>query len=130
MGLPKQLIGLGLLLGGLPIAAAFGQTTPPVRITVNSPNDGPIQADDALTLREAIEIANGTLPVTELSAAEQGQLAPSLDNQTWVGFDLPAEQVTIYLQDLLPPLTASNLIIDGTSQPGYGATRPELPNIP
>jgi hypothetical protein len=121
-------MGLGLAIGILPAAAA--QTTP-VRITVNSPADGPIQADEALTLREAIAIANGTLPITELSTAEQAQVAaqPAGSPSTWIGFDLPPDQTTIYLQTLLPPLT-TNLTLDGTSQPGYGEALPELANIP
>jgi outer membrane protein OmpA-like peptidoglycan-associated protein len=120
-------MSLGLVIGILPAATA---QTAPVRITVNSPADGPIQADDALTLREAIEIANGTLLATELSTAEQAQLAAQpADASTWIGFDLPPDQTTIYLQTLLPPL-AANLTLDGTSQPGYGEALPELSNIP
>jgi len=43
-----------------------------VQIIVNSPADGPIQANAELTLREAIEITNGTLLITALSTAEHG----------------------------------------------------------
>ena len=124
------LIGLGFLLGILPASSVLAQTTP-LQITVNSPEDGPIQADSAQTLREAIAIANGNLPIAELSTIEQSQVATlATDNSSRIEFDLPPEQTTIYLQDLLPPLTSTNLTVDGSTQPGYGDTRLDLPHIP
>lgn len=102
----------------------------PLRITVNSPLDGPIQPDEALTLREAIALSNGTLPVDDLSSTEQAQVQPLTAGETaWIGFNLPADSTTIYLSELLPPLTQP-VVVDGTSQPGYGATLPELSTIP
>ncbi|MGD1942392.1 MAG: cell envelope biogenesis protein OmpA [Leptolyngbyaceae cyanobacterium] len=97
-------------------------------ITVNSAADGAPIADEALTLREAIAIANGTLPVTALSELEQAQVTPAA--QSSIAFDLPADDTTILLTDLLPPLVATGLTIDGTTQPGYGETLPYLPEIP
>ena len=40
---------------------AQSSVAPTVSVTVNSAADGVVQADDELTLREAIEITNGTL---------------------------------------------------------------------
>ena len=111
-------------------AQAQDSTQPPTSfdITVNSAADGAPIADEVLTLREAIAIANGTLPVTALSALEQAQVTPAA--QSSIAFDLPADDTTILLTDLLPPLVASGLTIDGTTQPGYGETLPYLPEIP
>ncbi|MEM1242400.1 MAG: right-handed parallel beta-helix repeat-containing protein, partial [Cyanobacteria bacterium P01_H01_bin.26] len=89
---------------------------------VNSPQDGPITPDDQLTLREAIAITNGTITSADLSVAEQQQVAPSPSNSV-IAFDLPAGSTTIELQSLLPVLAQPGLIIDGTTQPGYDATK-------
>ncbi|MEM1290976.1 MAG: OmpA family protein [Cyanobacteria bacterium P01_H01_bin.162] len=111
-------------------AQAQDSTQPPTGfdITVNSAADGAPIADDALTLREAISIANGTLPVTALSTLEQAQVTPAA--QSRIAFDLPADDTTILLTGLLPPLVATGLTIDGTTQPGYGEALPYLPEIP
>ncbi|MBF2065840.1 MAG: OmpA family protein [Calothrix sp. C42_A2020_038] len=100
---------------------AVAQSEPTsLRVVVNSNQDG-VQQDSALTLREAIEIINGTLRITELSPAEQAQVSPS--NIPKIDFNLPSDQTTIALQDILPPLTAPGLIIDGTTQPGYNPNK-------
>ena len=111
-------------------AQAQDSTQPPTGfdITVNSAADGVPISDDALTLREAISIANGTLPVTALSALEQAQVTPAAESR--IAFDLPADDTTILLTGLLPPLVANGLTIDGTTQPGYGEALPYLPEIP
>ncbi|MEM6432698.1 MAG: OmpA family protein [Cyanobacteria bacterium P01_D01_bin.115] len=111
-------------------AQAQDSTQPPTGfdITVNSAADGAPIADDALTLREAIAIANGTLPVTALSTLEQAQVTPAAESR--IAFDLPADDTTILLTGLLPPLVAPGLTIDGTTQPGYGEALPYLPEIP
>lgn len=97
---------------------------PNVAVTVNSNQDGAVQADDALTLREAIEIVNGQLAVERLSEAEKAQIKP-LDPNTSsrIEFNLPPDQTNIRLQTLLPPLATPGLVVDGTTQPGYDATR-------
>ncbi|MEL6398175.1 MAG: OmpA family protein [Cyanobacteria bacterium J06607_6] len=113
------------------LATQAQDSTPPPTgfdITVNSAADGAPIADDALTLREAIAIANGTLPVTALSALEQAQVTPAAESR--IAFDLPADDTTIVLTGLLPPLVATGLTIDGTTQPGYGEALPYLPEIP
>jgi outer membrane protein OmpA-like peptidoglycan-associated protein len=104
----------------LPAAIAPAQPLS-VQITVNSPADGPIQPDSALTLREAIEIANGTLPIANLSPAEQ-QLVIS-QATTEIRFNLPTGQTAIELTALLPAITQPGVTVDGTSQPGYDASR-------
>jgi outer membrane protein OmpA-like peptidoglycan-associated protein len=104
----------------LPAAIAPAQPLS-VQITVNSPADGPIQPDSALTLREAIEIANGTLPIANLSPAEQ-QLVISQATAE-IRFNLPTGQTAIELTALLPALTQPGVTVDGTSQPGYDASR-------
>ncbi|UJB68559.1 right-handed parallel beta-helix repeat-containing protein [Acaryochloris sp. 'Moss Beach'] len=93
-------------------------TTAPVQVTVNSPLDGEIKADEVVTLREAIAITNGVLNKGDLSEAEQAQIAPSTDHSR-IDFDLPRDNTTIRLQALLPTVTNPGLLIDGTSQAGY-----------
>lgn len=120
----------GLVLGATPATAqTSAQPSPALDITVNSAADGPVTADEALTLREAIELANGTLAISALSAAEQAQVMPA-SGTSRIAFDLPPEATTVYLQALLPPLQADGLVLDGTTQPGYGTVLPYLPNSP
>lgn len=88
-----------------------------LQVTVNSTADGTVQADDMLTLREAIEVVNGTLTLSNLSAAEQ-QLVSSSSSTSTIRFSLPAEQTAIELTSVLPAITRS-VVIDGTTQPGY-----------
>ena len=88
-----------------------------VTVTVNSAADGLIQPDAELTLREAISVVNGTLPVTALSTAEQALVDPS--GAPTIAFAMPLE-TTIALTEALPPLAAPGLTVDGTTQPGYG----------
>ena len=104
-----------LLLVGIPTQPSIAQT-PALRVIVNS-NQDTVQPDDKLTLREAIEIVNGTLPLNQLTTAEKAQILPG--KQPQIEFNLPQEQTAIALQNLLPPLTTPGLVIDGTTQPGY-----------
>ncbi len=93
----------------------------PLRVVVNSNRDGEIQADDGLTLREAIALLNGTLSLEQLSPAETAQVdSEAADARPRIEFDLPTPDTTIRLHNPLPPLIHPNLILDGTSQPGYG----------
>ncbi|MEL6553832.1 MAG: OmpA family protein [Cyanobacteria bacterium J06621_11] len=93
-----------------------------VQVTVNSGNDGPVQADLRLTLREAIEITNGTLSVSSLSEAEQ-QRVVSAGSASTILFDLPEDETTIELASVLPAIAQPGLTIDGTTQAGYDPTR-------
>ena len=93
-------------------------------VVVNSNQDGVIQPDEALTLREAIEIVNGQLSIEQLSEAERAQVEPSQANApSRIEFNLPPEQTTIRLKEMLPPLASPGLVVDGTTQAGYDATR-------
>lgn len=119
------IIGTGLSFW---VAAAIAQAPTGFDITVNSSTDGSVTPDDDLTLREAILIANGSLPLEALSPTEQAQVTPAATSQ--IGFDLPSDDTTIALSRALPPLTATGLVVDGTTQPGYGEALPYLPNTP
>jgi Right handed beta helix region len=92
-------------------------TLPLLRIVVNSNQDGPIKADEALTLREAVQILNGTLPLERLSATEKAQT--KIADGPRIEFKLPQDQTTIALQEMLPALSRPGLTIDGSTQPGY-----------
>lgn len=102
---------------------------PTLQITVNSPLDGPVQADGTLTLREALELVNGTLPIAALSEAEKGLVQPAVDGSQ-ITFALPPTATVIELQSLLPAITAPNTTLDGTTQPGYGDRDGVYPGIP
>jgi len=107
------------------------EAVPAYSITVNSPLDGPITPDEVLTLREAIELANGTLLLPSLSSAEAAQVQPlPTADGSQISFALPANDTEIRLQSLLPAMTAPNTVIDGTTQPGYGNREGAYPGIP
>ena len=97
--------------------AAKAQDATPYAVIVNSAIDGDIRPDDALTLREAIAVVNGTLPVAELSPSEQARVTPAASPV--INFSLANDSV-IALNEPLPPIMAAGTLIDGASQPGYG----------
>ncbi|NJO60529.1 MAG: OmpA family protein [Richelia sp. RM2_1_2] len=121
-------LGLATCFNGVLPSRVFAQTptpTPPiapsptpVRVVVNSNADGPVTADAQLTLREAIEVVNGSLTPQQLSSAEQAQITPATGNST-IAFNLPSGATTIELQTVLPDLAVPGLTIDGSTQPGY-----------
>ncbi|MEM6253220.1 MAG: OmpA family protein [Cyanobacteria bacterium P01_D01_bin.156] len=115
----SSLVGPAALAMTLPLSApvAMAQSTASYAVIVNSADDGEVRADDALTLREAIEVVNGTLPVTNLSSAEQAMVTPAVSPV--INFSLSGE-TTIALTSLLPAITTAGTLVDGTSQPGYG----------
>lgn len=90
-----------------------------LRIVINSNQDGPIQADELFTLREAIALVNGNLTLDQLSPSQrrQVQIIPGISSR--IEFNLPPEQTTISLKEVLPPLTSPGLVIDGTTQANY-----------
>ncbi len=111
---------------------------PPLKVVVNSAQDGPRQededlvlaeddrviADGSLTLREAIHLVNGDLQMADLSPAEQDQVERLFpEEQSQIQFDLPAGQTTIELAKLLPAIATPGTVVDGTTQPGYDASR-------
>ncbi len=99
----------------------------PLRLVVNS-NQDIIQSDAVLTLREAISIVNGVLPIEKLSDAEKSQLSPA--SRFSIEFNLPADQTTIRLVDVLPPLAVQGMAVDGTTQPGYRSDRSAINELP
>lgn len=103
-------------------ALATAIAAPSLAVTVNSHRDGPVQADEALTLREAIALINGTLSIDALSQAEQDQVELLGENASEIRFDLPSS-APIELVELLPDIQRSGLTIDGTTQPGYAPDR-------
>jgi outer membrane protein OmpA-like peptidoglycan-associated protein len=122
------LAGTGLVVG-LPALGQAGLLAYSIRVT--SPLDGPIAADGALTLREAIELANGTLTREALSEAERALVQPLPGGQgSRISFDLPPGQTTIALTALLPEIVAPDLLIDGTTQVGYDASTGLDPKFP
>ena len=115
------------LLGSLVMSAASVAqgditTSSPVQVSVTSSTDGPAQADAVLTLREAIEIVNGTLPLTALSQAEQRLVVPGAGSSV-IRFDLSGGERAIALQSILPAIARPNTTIDGTTQSGYDPSR-------
>jgi outer membrane protein OmpA-like peptidoglycan-associated protein len=107
------------------------ESLPAYSITVNSPLDGPVTPDAVLTLREAIELANGTLLPTRLSQPEATQVQPlPTSDGSQISFALPPGDTQINLVELLPAITAANTVIDGTTQPGYGDREGVYPGIP
>jgi outer membrane protein OmpA-like peptidoglycan-associated protein len=90
-----------------------------LKVVVNSNQDGAVNPDDALTLREAIEIVNGTLPLDRLSSAEKSLVSSNVGTSSLIAFNLPSADTTIRLVDVLPPLASPGLLVDGTTQPEY-----------
>ncbi|WP_246559724.1 OmpA family protein [Leptothoe kymatousa] len=114
------LVAQGAMVRGAMAQEAMAQeieVTIPYSVIVNSAADGEVRPDDALTLREAIEVVNGTLPVTELSVAERARVTPA--SSPVINFSLSGD-TTIALAAPLPPIMAAGTLVDGTSQPGYG----------
>jgi len=104
-----------------------------VDIVVNS-NADTIATDEALTLREAIAIVNGTLPLQQLSEVERSQVrarkgSTSQTAGSLIEFNLPPKQTTIELTKPLSILASPGLLIDGTSQLGYGDSELEIEEI-
>lgn len=95
---------------------------PSIQVTVNSAKDGLPQADEVITLREAIALTNGTLTVSALSAEEKSLVVESSSNST-ILFNLPADDTTIELGSVLPAIASPGLTIDGTTQEGYDVSQ-------
>ena len=115
---------IGLISGGKTLAQSDLQF---FKIVVNSDRDT-IAPDAELTLREAISLANNTLPYSELSPAEQQQVITGSSNSR-IEFDLPTNAV-IKLQNTLPPLVSPGLVIDGTTHPDYDSNNIATVEIP
>ena len=86
-------------------------------LTVDTSSDADVR-DGTLSLREAIEVADGTLAVSALSPQEQAQVSGPISGVTTIAFDLPgAGTSTIVPGTALPAITAA-VVLDGFSQPG------------
>ncbi len=95
-------------------------------IVVNTTADD-ATADATLSLREAIEVSDGTLAVSSLSVQEQGQVTGAVGSTNTIGFNLATTDPgydsttgvwTISVQSALPAIVTNAAIIDGYSQPG------------
>jgi hypothetical protein len=88
-------------------------------ITVNTASDAGA-APTKLSLRQAIEISNGTLAVSSLTSAQQAQVSGALSSPNTIDFDIPGAQGTLHDIALSSPLPAitSSVIVNGYSQPG------------
>jgi parallel beta-helix repeat protein len=95
-------------------------------ITVNTAVDS-TAAGSTLSLRQAIEVSNGTIPVSSLSTQQQAQVKGAVGNTNTIDFNIPATDPgytattgvwTIALKSGLPAISTNAAIIDGYSQPG------------
>lgn len=108
----------------VPTIVSAQPKTAHLSVVVNSNQDGGIEPDGSLTLREAIALVNGQLSIERLSEAEKAQVKPlSADAPSRIEFNLPPNQTIIRLTEGLPALDSPGLVIDGTTQPGYDATK-------
>ena len=128
----QRLIALLLLtvFGWLPTAPLLAQeaVSSRLKVVVNSDQDS-IQADGALTLREAIALVNGMLSVDRLSEAEKSQVSTATGATSEIAFQLVIGQTVIRVSDLLPDL-AVPVVIDGTTQTGYAVNTPAIAELP
>ena len=95
-------------------------------ITVNTTADQ-TAANSSLSLREAIEVSNGTLAVSSLSTQAQAQVSGAVESTNTIDFNIPTTDPgydattgvwTIALGSGLPVISTNAAIIDGYSQPG------------
>ena len=98
-------------------------------ITVNTTADTST-AGATLSLRQAIEISDGTLAVSALSTQEQSQVAGAIGSSNTIDFDIPESDSgynaatgvwTIAPTSSLPAIQANAAIINGYSQFGASA---------
>ncbi len=95
-------------------------------ITVNTTADD-TTAGATLSLRQAIEVSDGTLSVSSLSSQEQGQVSGAVGELNLIDFKIPSTDPgynpatgvwTIAPKSALPAITTNGANIDGYSQPG------------
>src|SRR5271155_139677 len=95
-------------------------------ITVNTTADD-TTPDATMSLREAIEVSDGTLSVSSLSTQEQAQVTGAVGASNTIGFNIPTTDSgfdaatgvwTIAVQSALPTISTNAAIINGYSQPG------------
>jgi Right handed beta helix region len=120
-GLMSLLLGQSISTSILSAVAAQ-PAIPAFKVMVNSNQDGPIQADNSLTLREAIALVNGQLLPSALSPQELAQVETLSSSASQIRFRLPSDQSTIQLKTLLPLIKAPGLTIDGMTASVASAT--------
>jgi len=88
-------------------------------ITVNSTADNNV-FDSVMTLREALLVADGSLPLGSLSAGELSQVSgmPSSSSLDEIRFSIGSGAQTIALTSALPDIV-DRVVINGTTQPLY-----------
>ena len=103
---------------------------PGATITVNSAADTAAPGN-VLTLREAILLSNGTLSISQLTPEQRAQVKGTHSDTTrdTIAFNIPGDGVrTIFVGGkVLPfsrllPFITHQVIIDGTTQPGFDRT--------
>jgi Bacterial Ig-like domain (group 3)/Right handed beta helix region/Bacterial Ig-like domain len=91
-------------------------------ITVNTVGDSD-SVGATLSLRQAIEISNGTLLISSLSMPQRAQVSGALSSPNTIDFNIPAMEGPVYdiaLASPLPTIT-SPVVINGYSQTGASA---------
>ena len=80
-----------------------------------------------MSLRDAIEVSNGTLAVSSLSTQAQAQISGAVGSTNTIDFNIPTTDPgynastgvwTMAMQSALPAISTNAAIIDGYSQPG------------
>jgi hypothetical protein len=101
---------------------AQAQSIEALRVVVNS-NQDIVAKDQVITLREAILLVNGKMKMEDLSAQERTQVSrPVMSGENYKGlpvsrieFQLASDQTMIRLRSVLPDITKTGLVIDGTN---------------
>jgi hypothetical protein len=95
-------------------------------LTVNTAADESA-VDSTLSLREAIEVSDGDLPVTALSSLERHQISGTVGSSNTIDFQIPKAGPgynamtgvwTIALNSALPAISKNSAFINGYSQTG------------
>lgn len=117
----QSVLSLSLLLwGSYSVLPARANAVEPLRVVVNG-NQDTTARDNVITLREAIGLINGNLKLTDLTETERRQVSrPVMSNEQYqnfpvsrIEFQLPTNQTTIRVQQLLPAIVKSGVVIDG-----------------
>ncbi len=88
-----------------------------IKVTSIGDADG-ADGSDTLSLRQAIEVSNGTLAVSSLTAAQKSLVVGALSSPNTIDFAIPGTgPFTIMPASPLPSITSA-VVIDGYSQPG------------
>ncbi len=98
-------------------------------ITVNNPNDD--GSSSVLSLRQAIDLANGTLPLASLAVAQANQVSGlSIGANPVIVFDPGLAGTTITLVGSELPAVTADLTIDGSGAPSLAVSGGGLSRVP